>query len=159
MLLSLPNLLNGLDDPVVYYKAATNGMFGNETLDYSRQGLFNDMLFTNNRYRQFLKETEWDTNQNLFALAVKPQDNPNHKNQIDAWNEILSLYGSHIAVPGGQVNQEWYKTAVEGKEKRILTTPTLESRKNRSAHPFPACLLSFFLSFRVSVASFRERDF
>ena len=143
MLLSLPNLLNGLDDPVVYYKAATNGMFGNETLDYSRQGLFNDMLFTNNRYRQFLKETEWDTNQNLFALAVKPQDNPSHKNQIDAWNQILTLYGSHIAVPGGQVNQEWYKTAVEGKEKRILTRFVENKLRGRAIDLFPTNQITF----------------
>ena len=134
ILLSLPNLLEGLDDPVIYYESASNGMFGNAPLNYSRQGLWSDMLFNNNRYRQFMKELEWDVTQHIFS---------NSKKHTAAWNKILDNFGYHIATNNGGVEHTFYQKAIEGKEKRLLTRFVENKLRGKAIDLFPTNQPSF----------------
>ena len=140
LLLSLPNFFDGNDSPVIYYEKAINGLYGNQALDYSRQGLFNDMLFSNNRYRQFLRELEWHDQTNLWNLA---ESIPGHVNQIEAWDRILKTYGHYIAQNGGAVNQGWYKEAIEAKESRILTRYVENKLRGKAIDLYPTNQISF----------------
>lgn len=140
ILLSLPNFFSGNDDPVIYYEKASDGLYGNQALDYSRQGLFNDMLFSNNRYRRFLRELEWDEATNLFVYTA--DKNPT-QTPIAAWNRILKKYSTHIASFGGGVEASWYKKSIEAREKRILTRYVENKLRGKSIDLYPTNQISF----------------
>jgi len=140
LLLSLPNFFGGNNDPVIYYEKAINGLFGNEALDYSQQGLFNDMLFSNNRYRQFISEIEWNDVKNIFSWSV---ERPNHVTQIEAWDKILTTYGHYIANNGGGPDSDWYYEAMEAKEARIRTRFTENKLRGKAIDLYPTNQISF----------------
>jgi hypothetical protein len=143
-LINLPNFMRGANSPVIFYDTGGGDMFGTDALSYSRKSALNDLLFTNDRYKRFIKEISWDLGNNLLGNSEKHND---------AWNDLVNLYGhyvadnaSHAGAPSNSksvARGAFYESGITGKEARLLTRFVENKLRGKAIDLYPTNHIGF----------------
>jgi hypothetical protein len=148
-LVSLPNFLDGADDPVILFDNANGqALFEGLTIAPTKQSSLSDLLFTNQRFEAMMREIE-ENPVNIFV---------NGKKYKRAWDDIVLNYGKFVAAAKCEegaglgyckklppIDSQFYEHLTESKQKRLLTRYMENELRSTPRDLFPLNHITFSL--------------